>query len=217
MSYLKYSFAPAIAQTLYLKRGLNSLLISLSVPLVAAAIFSLIILENPFKVLIQPFLVSSTGIDPGAGDLMTIVEQTAKDHSGILFKLGFYLVPLVASLIAGMEIYRRSPKNSVLIAYTALSSLIFFKHLNYDYIFLLPLMALAIKTESRWGRWIISAGVLYHWYGLKILDQIMTNPGSLLYLSFLVNVLLLYTITQVNKSSALGENHSVVPPERAYS
>lgn len=197
ISYLKYSFAPAIAQALWFRYGTMAIAMSLLGPSLGVIIFSLIVHQNPLLVLLQPLLTSAKGISPGAGDLMTIIERIISQYpqnNPILEKAMYYFLPLISSLGVGLVIHKKSKNAWETLAYTSISSLMFIKHLSYDYVFLLPAAALVLRSDSKIKKSVIGLGIFYHWYLLKILDLLSVNAELLLPLSFSINLIMLTTI-----------------------
>lgn len=167
--YSKYSFGPPFFFFTLFKQGWRAAVASLLVPVGALLIFSVIVRENPLLVAIQPLQVSAVSMDPGHSDLMTLL-QTYLPRSTSSAAVA-YLAPLAVSALMAWLVASR-PSSLVWLPGLALTALVSFKHLPYDYSFLLPVLCLAVMLRDKISSICLYATIAYFWFGLKLMDAL---------------------------------------------
>ncbi len=162
--YSKYSFAPPFFFFAMFKHGWRAAAMSLLVPVGAVLMFSAIVQENPLVVAIQPLQVSAVSTDPGLSDLMTLLQKYLP-RSAVSTAIS-YLAPLSVSALLAWWVASRP------------SALVSFKHLTYDYSFLLPVWCLAVLTGDKIVKICLLMTIAYFWFGLKLIDVFDVDLGD---------------------------------------
>lgn len=174
LSYAKYSFSPVMVFYLAMRRQFRMLLLSLiPVALGLLAMWELVG-GRLLPLSAEPMAVSRTGVTPGLGDVMSLVQAatgsrlSAKTLHGLM-----YGVALGAS--AGFGVYlgrRRGPSAKRDAPILAVVSLMLFTHLTYDYIFLMVPLAAGLGSEvGRRRRW-AAATVASLWLALMFSGKV---------------------------------------------
>jgi len=158
-----------IAFFIFLKRGFKSFLFCL-IPCGAGwIIFSLALYQNPFDTLLQPLKVSATSVGQGAADLMTIVGFFNISSVPIFFSIG-YFGPIILSLLIALYVTKKIDNLVCVMAILATGSLILFRHVTYDFIFLLPAFIYAYANRALPTAKLVIALIIFNWFGLKLLS-----------------------------------------------
>ena len=168
--YIKYSFAPPVALYLLFKRGWLYFFWSLIPITFGYGVFWLIVRGNPLEVLMQPLAVTSISSGPGIGDLMSLAAVFLKDAPRYWFIGSYYAIPIFASSLLAYFVVQRVADEGLALAIVALASLVFFRHMGYDYVFLLPVLAYCLSKKRDWSINILLLCILYNWFGLRVLD-----------------------------------------------
>ena len=163
LTFAKYSFSPIIALTFLLRGRMVAIAASL-IPVLSALGICMWLLHKPILPLaVEPFMVARQGVSPGFADLMTLGER--------VFGHGFSgTIDAAALVLAVLYAVRLSRKRNLTIkvefACISVASLLLFKHLIYDYIFLSVPFAYAFAGHSlrRGARWAILGIVAYVWF-----------------------------------------------------
>ena len=170
IAYLKYSFAPPLVIYVLIKKGLKGFLLSITLPLIGFIIFYLIQSEkNLYSLFVQPLAVNSIAVGNGLSDYMTIASFITGIDSKLLQILNLYFLPTIASIVLTFILIRRA--NDALYEFSVLSliSLLFFKHLIYDYIFLLPVLLYNVRHIKSIYSKISIMLIMYFWFFIKFL------------------------------------------------
>lgn len=178
IGYFKYSFAPPFVAYLFFSRGKFHSLASLLPGIIGFFGFWVITGGSFWETLIQPLLVSSQGVAPGSADIMTIAEKLTKEGS-IYHYTFYYLLPILFSLYGAYFASKNIVKVSTSFAFLCVISLVSFKHLAYDFVFLLPAFAIAIKNVNKIASQYIISVVLFVWFGWKVVYEITSRVSSL--------------------------------------
>lgn len=192
-AYLKYSFAIPIAVYIGARHGFASLAISLVPGVVGFLFFWWLVGGDIFHVLIQPLLVSRDAVGLGVADLMSILSILIAPDSRAVYQVLVYAVPVVLGVILSIGAVRYLKDDLAILSMIALISLMMFKHLGYDYVFLLPLAAYIFREWGSFSAKVAFLGVLYNWFGLKIFVELGFYSKDIYWLglSFLTGVALL--------------------------
>lgn len=195
LSYFKYSFSPVLVFYLLLQRRWSILLVALLPPLLGVLGMWAWVHGNLFQLAVEPFLVSRTGVWPGAGDLMTLLHLALDAHlsAGAVGALTYAAALLGAAVVAAFLAIRRTQlAPAALLAAIGTSSLLLFTHLSYDYVFLLPLLALCLQGALTRAKIAILAAIAFPWYIAKVLPHAFTaTRGAIETATFLLLLLML--------------------------
>lgn len=179
LGYLKYSFAPPLAFYIWFRKGFKMLGLSLIPFFVGYLIFLARVGGDPLTVLVQPLQVAMRAVSFGTADLMSLGAIAFPSKTGKAYLLVTYMLPLLIG--AGVAFAAvRYVKNDVLrFAVICLTPLFLFKHLPYDFIFLLPafICSVAYMHEHRGASLSILSVVLIDWFGLMLFDNLYTKHG----------------------------------------
>lgn len=167
----KYSFAP-LALVLLVAGRLRSVLVAGAVLLAAAAGFAMVTSTGLVDTLVAPLRVSRTAVGPGAADLMTVLGLTPWfDGNEPLVSGAAVLAALALAALARRQI--RTGDWVYVLGLGSVISLLCFKHLAHDLVFLLPVVVLALRMRGprAWCTWAVLA---YHWIAVGVLSQLGT-------------------------------------------
>lgn len=184
--YFKYSFAPPFAAYLLFKRGIFHFLASLVPGIVGFFVFWMITGGPFWETLIQPLLVASQNVESGAADIMTVTDKIIH-QGGIVYFSGYYVLPVLISIYGAHFAANNIDKKSISFAFLCIISLASFNHGAYDFVFLLPVLIVAVKNVNRFiSKYIISV-VLFVWFGWKVIYELTSRLDSLEWLSVLMS------------------------------
>jgi len=208
VSLIKYSFSPPAVLLLLFRGRVRILSVAAAVTLLGF-LGVWFFLATPLRHLaIEPFLVSRISVNPGVADLMTFSEFALKarmqpDHArAISYALGLGGSCLYATLLSR---FRLSPRTELTLV--SLAGLLFFKHLIYDYVFLVIPLAYALSHKNARVRNPIVAGVLVFWFLAAIVngassDFTVDMPRLTLNFIFFVALVAYTTYTAIRSESA---------------
>jgi hypothetical protein len=187
IGYFKYSFAPQFFFYLIFSRKYFKAL--LSILLLPVTFFIFIFLINDYNLLIilkQPLLISSIHVGPGVGDLMTIISDLNLFSVSKTFI--FYFFILLLSLIFSRLFYISRTTEFCNFTIACIISLLFYKHLIYDYIFLLPIFILSLINYNKFINKFNLMLISYFWFIIRFI-----NFNSLHIFNFILLLILLCT------------------------
>lgn len=209
ISYLKYSFAPPVALYLLLRGGWKALVWSLLIPGMGFLIFWAYQGDKAFfSLLMQPLAVNALSVGVGLSDYMTIVSLVFDEKSGLLWGVVYYLFTVLFSMFITYWVLRDGKDPLLGFAAISIVCLLFFKHLVYDYVFLLPAFVVFVKCRNAWYAKVGLFAVLYFWFGIRIavfFSQSFTFLEEFLLLSrffnfaLLIVILLLLTVGRIDQ------------------
>ena len=198
ISYLKYSFSPPLAGYIVLRHGWKALAWSLTVPLVGFVVFwSLQADKSLFTLLLQPLAVNALSVGVGLSDYMTIISLLFDEKSGWIWNIFYYLFTVLFSVL--ITIWSVRGRENALLGFAMVSviCLLFYKHLIYDYVFLLPAFVAFYKYRNFWYAKLAVVAILYFWFGVRVavyLSQIFPVLEEYLLFSRVFNFAVLSTI-----------------------
>lgn len=171
----KYSFAPPLILGLLRNRHYLSASIAIILNLLAAMIFCYLFKINFIEGLVLPLKVSTLGVKIGTADIMSISELKFGRGNPIN-----YVISILFCLTA-FYFYAKTTRNRLLdLAFISLLSLASFKHISYDFIFLLPLLLAAVNGLL--SRPLVIYGIIFwFWFGLKIVNYFIPINNALYY------------------------------------
>lgn len=214
LAITKYSFAPPLILYEYYRNGFKKIIGIMLVTMIFILLFSAIVKENPITVTAYPFIISKTSA-LGQADIMSLCM--------IFLPIKLSYLPHFLSLLCAwflMHIYYKTHYHRWVMldfAYVNLVSLASFKHLNYDFIFLLPLLISAIHFKKA-HRLFIFIVIFWFWFGAKLFYNLLNNPSIWVYFifnQFLLLLMCIYIVNQYSRdlaqrrlSPAMGEVYS---------
>lgn len=192
LSLAKYSFAPPTFLFFLLRRRLVLLTASLAVALAGLLAARAIVSTPILRLATEPLTLAGAKVWPGVADLMTLLEALLTPPLGLPSAQHVaYAVALLGSLAFALLLARFRLSHGEQLALLSLGSLFLFKHLIYDYVFLLPPLALAISAAGRRLRYPTLFGIALFWYAASLLNR-STNldTGAVVLPRLALNVLL---------------------------
>ena len=210
-AYFKYSFAPPLALYLLLNRGLKYFLFSLVPGVIGYIIFLFLAEGSAWDILIQPLIVAAgkQGVSPGIGDIMSLARLHFGRDQIIARTVFAYILPPLCSLFFIAYASKTQTSQLYTISVVCIISLMFFNHLGYDYVFLLPIFAYAISIRNLFFAKVIILIILFNWFGLKILKFIFDFYGWNFYpnfyligINFILNIGILLSLFLINRQLA---------------
>jgi hypothetical protein len=172
-SYMKYSFMPILAFTIFFKEGFKALLISGLFCLIGWFLFSLHLEQNLFHTIFQPIQSGLKSFDNtlARGDLFTLVNRFIYHFFDFNMKSITILFVMGLTFFLAKQVSRK--KDTLLIMNLMfIINLFTFGHLIYDYLVLLPTFIYSYKNLNFLKAKISICIVLYFWFGLRIYERI---------------------------------------------
>jgi len=171
VSLIKYSFSPPAVLLLLFRRRVRILSVAAALTCLALLGVWLLVATPLPRLAVEPLLVSRVAVNPGVADLMTFSEFALKarmqaDHArAISYAFALGGSGLYAALLSRFRLSARTELTLV-----SLAGLLFFKHLIYDYVFLVIPLAYALSHKNARVRYPIVAGVLVFWFLAAIVN-----------------------------------------------
>ena len=193
LSLAKYSFSPPTALFFLVRRRFTLLAIAVALALIGLLAAHTLVSTALPTLATEPLTLAGRAVWPGVADLMTLIETVL---TGPLPRVSAqhiaYAVSLTLSLVFALLLRTRPLTRGEELALLSVVSLFLFKHLIYDYVFLLPPLALAVSAEGRRLRVPTLAAVFLFWYAASFLNR-STNldTGAVILWRLLLNALLL--------------------------
>ena len=212
ISYMKYSFMPILAFTIFFKEGFKALLISGLFCLIGWFLFSLHLEQNLFHTIFQPILSGLKSFDNtlARGDLFTLLNKLIYHLFEFNTKSFSILFVMVVTFFLSKQVSKK--KDPLLIMNLMfIINLFTFGHLIYDYLVLLPTFIYSYKNLNFLKAKISICIVLYFWFGLRIYERIkmyvfdvqIITPANIDMLFNFILLLILYLINLNIKSNSL--------------
>lgn len=207
IGFSKYSFAPPFFIYNVFHAGPVKAALGMIIPISGWLAFSVWTATSPFTALTQPLQVASGAVGGGTGDLMTLMESFI-DSSTVLSGLAALSLAVALSFFAS-----RHSNSNIHLPLICLISLCTFKHLGYDFVFLLPVLAYSM-TLTDWKAYVpIWIVVLWFWFGLKTLHvaasvlnlDMMSFSNILLVVNFLLLVSIIFSLLKERNSSNIPQ------------
>ena len=211
ISYMKYSFMPILAFTIFFKQGFKALLISGLFCLIGWFLFSLYLEQNLFHTIFQPILSGLKSFDNtlARGDLFTLINKLIYHLFEFNTKSFSILFVMVVTFFLSKQVSKK--KDPLLIMNLMfIINLFTFGHLIYDYLVLLPTFIYSYKNLNFLKAKISICIVLYFWFGLRIYERIkmyvfdvqIITPTNIDMLFNFILLLILYLINLNIKSNS---------------
>jgi len=207
-AYLKHSFAPPLAAYLFFKNGPKHLLLSLVPGIVGYAIFLAYVGGDPLVVLVQPLKVNAGTFLVGDGDWMSLTTLLYPRKEGLVYALIYYATPLLLSTVIAFFAAKRVADPFLAFSIVCVAALVCFRHLRYDFIFLLPAFAYAVKKAEQLPAKIALAAIALQWYAARLFDpsgvfDLGKSKLILVSLNFFLCVLALVCLFMMSKKTAM--------------
>ena len=178
LSFAKYSFSPPTALFFLFRGRFRLLLIAVAVPVLGLLAVAHLIPTPIPHLATEPLALAGRAVMPGLADLMTLVEYTLRPHLPRVSAQGItYAVTLLASAAYALLLSRFQLTRAAEFALLAIASLFLFKHLSYDYVFLLVPFCYALSAAGRGLRLPVAALVLIFWFLTALLSRSSTDTG----------------------------------------
>ncbi len=207
LTYIKYSFAPPLATYILFSRGWRIFALSLLPALIGYGIFFFIVGGDPLEVLLQPLQVTAIASGPGLGDLMSVAAIFLRDSDPSIFISFYYVLPLGLSTYVTYFLSKHVHEMNLSIAIVATSSLLFFRHLGYDYVFLLPAFFYACSKIKQWQGKLVGGLTLFNWFGLKAVDMLSPPQIFMIPVNTVLLTLLLIGLLQFRQTTKDTPNY----------
>lgn len=142
--------------------------------LLAVIIFCYLFNINFIDGIVLPLKVSAFGVGIGSADIMSIFELKFGRGNPINYFVSILFCTLVFFFF--IRTTRRDRLSDL--AFLSVLSLASFKHISYDFVFLMPLLLAAVNgVLSRPP--IIYGIIFWFWFGLKIINYFIKINGAL--------------------------------------
>lgn len=200
IAFTKYSFAPLFFIHALIRRE-PAVFLAVAILLISAIAFGLWVGDMRPEMFVQPLLVAQNNVAPGAADLVSILRFDL----GVSFILAALASIAAAAIISWLV---RDTDDAVTLVILSLSSLAFFQHLGYDYVFLLPALGFLLSNHSPRGvAWKVglAATVFYFFFFLKINHEFVEIVGESYVrpLGFMLMVVSIYLLLRLRAATEL--------------
>lgn len=194
LSYCKYSFAPPYFFDAMFSRPYWIVVVTLIPGLIGLLWAYWMLGGHLLHLAVEPLVVGVTQNGSGTNDWMAVVDTylSVIGRKSALFIILKYVLPILLSAFIAWHIKRRFEvsSNIYLQASTAIYGIValaLFRHLTYDFVFLVFALALSLKKiKQASARWLI-LGIAYFWFGEKVEDLLLGHRTSeLLLLNFVI-------------------------------
>lgn len=224
LSYCKYSFSPPYFFDLLFSRRIAFVLATFLPAVVGLAWVHWMLGGSWLALLFDPLRVG-TGVHPSFTDWMAVVDAWIAPHlaNHAIVAVLLYGVPMAAACVLAWFLRFRAgltgavPVQTLAAAY-AIAALLLFRHLEYDFVFLLFPLLFAIRHRGQLAaRWVL-AGTFYFWFVVKLIDLLPFHIESHLLpmhfpllVSMLVATLRIRTAEPDRETTATPETRPTVP------
>ncbi|MFM1807203.1 MAG: hypothetical protein RL212_1462 [Pseudomonadota bacterium] len=202
--FFKYSFAPPMLLYLFFSRGLKFAVLSLITCVSGWLLFSLYVVENPIETLMQPLKVSANAVGNGSADIMTISGFVFSNKESVVDRILVYLIPVGLSIAFAWFIAKIGGTTVFKFSLIGIACLVTFKHLGYDFVFLLPAFVYAFKNRNNILAKVAMFLVLFNWFGLKVITPLKIMPELLIGINFLSCMALAVTLVKISRRDPLS-------------
>ena len=207
ISLIKYSFSP-IPLFLLLLRGRFRILLLAALISFLGLLGAWAFVTTPLAWLArEPFQVSRLAVSPGLADIMTLSEYALRPVVGIdRAKAVSYLLAILGSVVFAVLLSRYKLSRQVELTLVSVASLLLFKHLLYDYVFLVVPLCYALTLQRVRTRSLLIAGVLLFWFASAWLnraanDLVVYLPGLSINFLLLASFLTFLTFVALKPAS----------------
>ena len=177
MGFFKYTFAPSFfVGILNIYKRKKMILLSFLFPLIGYLYLAVMTNSKFFGDLFKPLLVAKevTTLNMiGQGDLMSVVDSLTNVPNT-------YLIGVIALILSVTFPYLAFKYNLQGISYwtvISISSLSFFRHLYYDYVFLIIPLTFAILEKNKIIKLFLYSSIFWFWFLSATVRIILTKYG----------------------------------------
>jgi hypothetical protein len=205
ISLAKYSFSPIAVLVHFFRGRIKFLLIAIGVALIG--LFGIhLLLPTPLSLLArEPLIVSRTGVSPGIADVMTYSEFLFRPFVGVARAISYsYVIALAGTISYAIFLRRYRLSRGAELTLVSLASLLLFKHLMYDHVFLLIPFAYALSGKNPEKKRPIIAIVLIFWFLAALLSR-SVGDFTVNLAGMAINVLLLAALLACTTYSVIRE------------
>jgi hypothetical protein len=174
----KYSFSPVALGWFLFRARYRLLVLSLLAPFAGLLIACAMLRASLSRLAVEPLIVSRTSVWPGLADLMTATELALHrlGLSTTLTAASAYAAALAVALLFSFLLRRHTLSTAAEFTLIALASLFTFKHLVYDYVFLLVPICYAVSARGRALRKPVAAAIAFFWFAVSLLPHLPRAP-----------------------------------------
>lgn len=207
IGFFKYTFAPSFfigILNLYKKK--KFILLSFLFPLMGYFYCSLMTNSNIFKDLFKPLLIAKevTTLNMiGQGDLMSLFDILSNNTNSYLIGV----IALLLSIFIPFLAFKYNLKGISYWSVITISSLCFFRHLYYDYVFLIIPLIYSILEKNKFVKCFLFSSIIWFWFLsapvrviLTKLTLIDTFTPILIFFGFILNITSLILIFKNEKN-----------------
>ena len=190
LSFAKYSFSPVALSWLLFRRRIRIVLLSLTLPLLGVLIAWTFIGGHLLNLCIEPLQVSRVSVWPGMADLMTITEYGLQ-RTGVTVSfasVASYVVALIGAIAFSFVLRHKRMSAGAQFVLVAVASLFTFKHLIYDYVFLLVPLCYAASTKGRPLLKPVAMAIGFFWFAIASVPRLRYHavPTTLEWMGFVL-------------------------------
>lgn len=158
ISSIKYSFAPILFLHSFLSKNYLNIFLVIFLSLIALIHFSIKFDVNFFQTMISPLNIGSTSAASGYLDLQTFLGNHPNNTTLR------YLIIFLLSLFVYLFLSKYSNRSKLFdLCIVTFITLLFYKHLYYDTIFLLPLLVYSFKIDNKF-KYLPILIIIYFWF-----------------------------------------------------
>lgn len=162
---IKYSFAPIIFAYAFLTKKIKEVCIIFIITLLCAIHFSIIFNYNLFELLILPLKIGSTTTASGFFDFQTILGNYPNN---VLVR---YVLIFITSLAFFYFLYQKTTRCPLFdLCLTSMVTLLFYKHLYYDQVFLLPILIYSFKLPK--NSFLFALIIIFYFWFISYLEYL---------------------------------------------
>lgn len=209
LAITKYSFAPPMVLVLALRRRFSVIGWAVAISVVVAVCFAMVVGSSLLDVLTQPLQVNQTAVASGVADLMSVAQAAfGLDNTSSVI----YVVAIVGCLIftAASARFVIAADWIDALSIASLISLLCFKHLPYDFCFLLPVVVTGIRASGV-RRVVILGAVAYFWYGYRMFGPLGIDSSNVALCigSFVILLAAFVAVNHREREAASGDAPSL--------
>jgi len=195
---IKYSFAPFVFfYSLFINKEKNYTILIVLISIFFVFHYSYYFDSNFFNNLIAPIYIGKLTSASGVSDLQTLLGNHPKND------FVRYFILLILSLLTFIFFYKITKRDLTFdISICSLLTLMFFKHLYYDYVLLMPLIFFCLDKKKIVLRAVVIFIVLYFWFFyINSFTIVHLYSKVFIILNFLLLLLALITLVLFNLNS----------------
>lgn len=158
ISSIKYSFAPIIFLHSFLNKNYLNIFLVIFLSLIALIHFSIKFDVNFIETMISPLKIGATSTASGYLDLQTFLGN--HPNNSILR----YLIIILISILLFLFLFKNSNRSQLFdLCIVTFVTLLLFKHLYYDMVFLLPFLIYSFKIDNK-IKYLPIIIIIYFWF-----------------------------------------------------